>query len=58
MKFPSVARIEEVSPSSSVTLRGSGAQDNISRWTPKTMALGKLHIVWVSITGVPDTMKA
>lgn len=57
MKFPSLARIGEVSSFSSMSLRGSGAQVNVSRWTPETMASGKLHSVWVRISGVPDTMK-
>lgn len=57
MKFPSVAKIGEVSHFSSVTLRGSGAQVSVSRWTPETMASGKLHSVWVRISGIPDTMK-
>lgn len=58
MRFPFVARIGEVSPFSSMTLRGSGAQVSVSKWTPETMAAGKLHIVWVKVTGVRDTMKS
>lgn len=57
MRFPSVARIGEVSHFSSVTLRGSGAQISVARWTPETMAAGKLHVVWVRVNGVRDTMK-
>lgn len=57
MKFPSVARIGEVSPFSSVTLRDSGARISVSRWTQETMAAGKLHLVWIRVNGVPDTMK-
>lgn len=57
MFLTSAARIGAVSPFSSVIRRGSGAQVDVSRWTPETMASGKLHTVWVGATGVPDTMK-
>lgn len=57
MRFPPVARIGEVSPFSSMTLRGSGAQISVARWTTATMVVGKLHTVWVRVDGVPDTMK-
>ncbi|EEC77248.1 hypothetical protein OsI_15829 [Oryza sativa Indica Group] len=37
---------------------GTSVQVNVKEWTQESEAVGKMHIVWVKITGIPDEMKS
>lgn len=58
MKFPSVARIDELRKSKSFELTGSGASVSVAKWTAETetTAKAKLHSLWIRATGVHEEM--
>jgi hypothetical protein len=57
VKFPSTARINEVSIYDWVTLRGAHIKVNVKQWSDENLADGKLDIVWVRAKRVPKTLK-
>lgn len=56
VKFPSVARLQEMSEYPQFCLKGTRTLIKVSKWTVASGAKFKLYSVWVRISGVPDTM--
>ncbi|EEC68385.1 hypothetical protein OsI_36533 [Oryza sativa Indica Group] len=57
MRFPNKMRFEELSNFDYFSVKGTQVQVAVREWTQETEAVGKLHTVWVSVTGIPDEMK-
>lgn len=57
MRFPNKMRFEELSSFDHFSVKGTNVQINVKEWTQESEAIGKMHIVWVRVTGIPDEMK-
>ncbi|EEE52126.1 hypothetical protein OsJ_33946 [Oryza sativa Japonica Group] len=40
-----------------VLSKGTKVEVNVSEWTSESAAIGKMHVVWVIVEGLPDEMK-
>jgi hypothetical protein len=38
-------------------VKGTKVEVNVSEWTSESAAIGKMHVVWVIVEGLPDEMK-
>lgn len=54
MRLPNRTKFEELSNLISSVLRGQMFR---RLWTQESEAIGKLHVVWVNVKGLPDEMK-
>ncbi|KAG8065803.1 hypothetical protein GUJ93_ZPchr0004g39393 [Zizania palustris] len=50
-------RLEEISNFEEFTLKGTNARVKVRPWTQEALAGGKLHVVWIRVKGLPDSMK-
>ncbi|KAG8065807.1 hypothetical protein GUJ93_ZPchr0004g38892 [Zizania palustris] len=50
-------RLEEISNFEEFTLKGTNARVKVRPWTQEALAAGKLHVVWIRVKGLPDSMK-
>ena len=57
MRFPSKQKITELQKFGEFTLLGTGCKVQVKTWTHDVTAKGKLHLVWIRLTGLPDPMK-
>ncbi|KAG8078497.1 hypothetical protein GUJ93_ZPchr0007g5363 [Zizania palustris] len=57
VRFPTKLRLEEISNFEEFTLKGTDVRVKVRAWTHEAMASGRLHEVWVTVTGLPDSMK-
>lgn len=58
MRFPNKLRFDELANFDYCNVKGTSVQVNVKEWTQESEAVGKMHIVWVKITGIPDEMKS
>lgn len=57
MRFRNKIKFDELANFDYFNVKGTDVQVNVKEWTQKSEAVGKLHIVWVKITGIPEEMK-
>lgn len=57
IRFPSKLRLSELSNFDHFNVKGTKVEVNVSEWTSESAAIGKMHVVWVVIEGLPDEMK-
>ncbi len=55
--LPNRMRFEELSNFDYFTVKGTKVQVCVKEWSQEAEAVGKLHIVWVKVSGIPDEMK-
>lgn len=57
VKFPSIQKIEELKNYDYFGLSGLNSAVKVSKWDNAAMAKYKLYVVWVRISGVPETLQ-
>lgn len=57
MRFPNKSKLIELKKFKKCTLLGIGADIAVDFWNPDEKAKGKLHSVWINMSGVPDSLK-
>ncbi|KAM0910538.1 hypothetical protein ACQ4PT_014075 [Festuca glaucescens] len=57
MRFPNKQKIAELTKFAEFTLLGTGCKIEVKAWTHDVTAKGKLHLVWVKLYMVPETMR-
>uniref|UniRef100_I1P092 DUF4283 domain-containing protein n=1 Tax=Oryza glaberrima TaxID=4538 RepID=I1P092_ORYGL len=50
-------RLVELSNFDHFNVKGTKVEVNVSEWNNESAAIGKLHVVWVVVEGIPDEMK-
>ncbi|KAG8093080.1 hypothetical protein GUJ93_ZPchr0012g20293 [Zizania palustris] len=57
IRFPNKNRLEEISNFEEFTLKGTNVRIKVRAWIQEAMAAGRMHEVWVVVSGLPDSMK-